>query len=116
MPYITGNSIALSVTFTQNGGNFPPVDPPTVTCYVMDPGGVVTSYVYGTSAQVIRLSTGSYSCQVNASAAGLWRYRWCGLGLALGGTVAAEGAFTVDPSPFNSGALLTEQSQNITRE
>ena len=93
--YYVGNLIRVSVAFTNTLGAA--VDPAVVKCQVRTPAGVVTTYTYGTDAAVIRDSTGNYHLDVDASAEGLWRYRWYSTG---SGQAAAEGAFDVPDSLF----------------
>lgn len=74
------------------------VDPTTVTFKICNPFGTVTSYVYGTDAEVVKVNTGDYYVEYSPDVSGRWWYRWETTG--SGTTTAIEGAFVVQQSPF----------------
>lgn len=77
------------------------VDPTTITFQLMNPGGQVSSYVYGTDAALVKVNTGDYYIDVTPDTSGRWFYRWDSTG--TGKTVGFEGSFVVVASPFYEG-------------
>jgi hypothetical protein len=88
--YALGNLVRVSAAFTNSVGAA--VDPAVVKCQVRTPDGTVTTYTYGTDAEVIKSATGAYYLDVDAATAGEWRYRWYSTG---SGQAADEGRFYV---------------------
>ncbi len=78
------------------------VDPSTVTFKVMSPGGTITSYVYGTDAELVKVNTGDYYVEWSPNCSGRWYYRWETTG--SGTTSAVEGSFVVVQSPMIESA------------
>ena len=71
-----------------------------------DPGTLVfklrgpcseTAYTYGTDAEVVKDSTGTYHIDVTPNHGGRWFYRWVSTGAGAG---AVEGDFNVQRSRF----------------
>ena len=73
-------------------------DPSTVTFKLFSPVGATTSYVYGTDAALIKAKTGDYYIDVTPDQSGRWYYRWESTG--TNSTIAIEGSFVVQRSPF----------------
>lgn len=91
-----GDVYRVSVAFADTEGVAG--DPAAVTCRLKRPGGLVSVYVYGTDAEVIKSGVGSYYVDVTVNAAGGWSYRWEGVGGGL--TAADEQLFYVKKSGF----------------
>jgi hypothetical protein len=90
--YPLGSSLILSATFTDIDNHT--VDPTTITCSTRDPLGVEFDYA---DPEVIKVSSGVYSCQIAPTVPGVWRYRWRGIGAVL---AANESKFEIKPSDF----------------
>lgn len=73
-------------------------DPDTVTFKLYSPSGVVSTYVYGTDAEINRSSVGDYYIDVVPTESGRWFYRWVSTGTFKASAV--EGTFVVQASPF----------------
>lgn len=54
----------------------------TVTFKVKSPAGVVTTYVYGVDAELVRGAMGVYYVDVDAAAWGVWNYGFVSTGSA----------------------------------
>jgi hypothetical protein len=59
--------------------------------------GIVTTYVYGTDAQLVRDSQGMYHVTISADAAGHWYWKFTSTGT---GQAAQKGYFTVESDDF----------------
>lgn len=66
--------ISMNVNFTDTSGD--DYDPETVTLKIIDPGGVETSYVYGTDDEVTRADSGNYVGTIRPDRGGRWFRRW----------------------------------------
>jgi ketosteroid isomerase-like protein len=55
-------------------------DPTTITFKIQPDGGVATTYVYGTNAQLVRVSAGVYTVNWIADSDGVHQYRFIGTG------------------------------------
>lgn len=93
--YVDG-VINITATFTDADGIA--VNPTTVTFKTMSPCRTETDYVYATDAEITRPATGYYIAQIQPGEAGVWFFRWQSTG--VGTTVATEGRFNVQCSPF----------------
>jgi hypothetical protein len=71
-----------------------PTDPGSTTLTVQDPAGGETTYTYPASP-IVRDSAGRFHADLVPDAAGIWKYRWAGVGLADG---ASEGQFYIEAS------------------
>lgn len=94
-PLIKSSAVRILGDFFDGIARF---DPTTVAFKVMDPSAVITTYSYGTAANVVRLSLGKFACDVNVSSAGTWHYRIESTTAGLNGD--QEGTFTVAASVF----------------
>ena len=72
-------------------------DPQTVKVSVRPPSGVISTYVFGTDAAVVKDSTGKYHIDIDANASGAWAVRWFSEGT---GKAAVEMRFKVKKSDF----------------
>lgn len=82
--YDVGDAVRFSVTFQDlNGTN---VDPDTVVFKTKNPAGTISTYTYGSDAEVVKDSTGKYHCDIVVGSEGFWFARWEG-----SGTVYAAG-------------------------
>jgi hypothetical protein len=77
--YDKGDKVRSQMVFTVNGV---PTDPTTITAKVRTPAGVTTPYVYGSDAEVVRVSTGVYRIDISAAQSGLYHVKWVGVGTA----------------------------------
>ena len=91
--YIPGELARMSLTAKDATGVL--ADPGALRLKVKTPAGIVTTYTYGSSAEVIKDSTGRYHADIQLTAAGVWAYRW---ELDAPNAGAAEGAITVQKS------------------
>ena len=88
--------IQISLNLQTNAGV--DVDPTTLTFKTWSPCGVTTTYVYGTDSEVSKSSVGDYDAVFTPDESGRWFYRWEATG--TGTTIAKEGDFLVQASPF----------------
>lgn len=97
--YDSGTTIRLKVTITDGSGTA--ADPGALTFKARQPDGTVTTYVYGTDAQLVKASTGIYYVDwpvpKTVAAEGAWFYRYEATGANAG---AIESSFRVRDSPF----------------
>ena len=73
-----GDLRRLSVAFTDSGGTAG--DPDAVTFTLRTPDGTVTTYTYGTDAELVRSGTGAYYVDWTIAQAGRHVYRFAGAG------------------------------------
>lgn len=92
--YDRGDVVRCTGTFATSGSN---TNPAAVMFKVMSPSGDVTTYTYGTDAQLVRDSTGVYHVDVSADELGTYAYRFWSTG---SGQAASEGQFSVRLSLF----------------
>jgi hypothetical protein len=95
MSYDIGDVVRCTGTFTTAAGVA--TDPTAVNFRVKTPAGTVTTYVYGTDAELVKASTGVYYVDVSLTMAGSWTYRFYSTGV---GQAAAEATFWVNRSAF----------------
>jgi hypothetical protein len=69
-------TVRTEAEFYDVEGNL--VDPVPLTFKFKTPGGVITTYTYGTNAQIVRRSLGRYTVDVLGNEAGVWYYRYNG--------------------------------------
>ncbi len=93
--YDVGDVVRCVGTFANSAGT--EVDPTAVLCKVREPDGTVTAYTYGVDAALVKAAVGSYYVDVEATAAGLWAYRFYSTGV---GQAAGEAGFRVRVSSF----------------
>lgn len=91
-----GAVLAITASFAAEDDSA--IDPDTVTFKTFSPCYGVTSYVYGTDAEVIRTGIGVYRAEFSPDRAGRWHYRWETTG--TGAVTVSEGDFIVQYSPF----------------
>lgn len=87
--YWSGTQVRVRGVYSTPAGIA--VDPVTVVCQVMAPGDDVESFIYGTDAEVIRDTGGSYYLDVNTESTGIYHYRW----QSDNPPAAAEGHFVI---------------------
>ena len=91
--YDLGDEVIVTGTFVDQDDDDAPVDPDTVTLYVKDPAGTVTTHEYGGSgSDITRESEGIYTMPIDANQPGWWYYRWVATGE---GQSAEEKSFEV---------------------
>lgn len=93
--YTLGSMIRLTSTFKVSGTN---TDPTAITFKVRAPSGTVTTYVYGTDAQLVKSATGVYYVDYTPAAEGVYAWRMAGTGTCV---AAEEQQFTVKDSRFS---------------
>jgi hypothetical protein len=93
--YDKGDLIRLTGVFQDSAGA--DQDPDVVVCKVKTPTGTVTTYTYGTDAELIKESTGNYYLDFNADVSGTYFYRFHSTG---NGKAAGENSFEVVASNF----------------
>lgn len=64
--------ITTSTPFADAAGT--EFDPENVEFEVKEPGEDTVTYVYGVDANVTKIGTGDYACDVDANTAGRWYY------------------------------------------
>jgi hypothetical protein len=87
-------SLPLSVATAAGAAG----DPSSLTCRVQDPTGTITLYTLGTDPQITKLATGSYVTTFVALTAGVWYWRYHGVGGVEGATL--DGAFITTATRF----------------
>lgn len=100
MKYIAGQTAVITATYTTPAGAL--ADPSTVVFKLRDSLGVETSYTYGSSGYVARLSLGVYTLSyplTGACAIGTWEVRAIGTGTVADAT---EQIFVVAASAFSN--------------
>lgn len=93
--YQLGDLVRCSGPFTNAAGTA--IDPTAVLFEVKDPAGTLTTYTYGTDAELVRDSAGNYHVDVDANLPGTWYYRFYSTGT---GQAADEASFIVETSQF----------------
>lgn len=93
--YTKGRLVRFSAVFRNAAGTA--ADPTGVTFKVRNPAGTLTTYVYGTDAELVRDSTGNYHVDYTVNASGEWHSRWEGSGAVV---TAEESQLLVAPSGF----------------
>lgn len=103
MAYRLGDSRKFTVRFEDGDGK--PYDPPKVRYKRRVPAGTITTYVYGTDVQLVKVAVGEYYVlevfPLNTSYIGKWNIRFEGLESDLTTPQAEdEYEFTVTGSIF----------------
>jgi hypothetical protein len=93
--YNQGDLIRTRALFTTADGI--PADPTTVTVKIKDPAKAITSKVYDTDPEVVKLGTGSYQYDHLIDQSGRWYYSWIGTGTVQ---VSAQQSFVIRRSQF----------------
>ena len=88
--------VRATATFANSAGTA--TDPTTVTVYVKNPAGTLSTYIYGTDAEVVKSATGIFYIDVDCNKAGEWHVRFKGTG-AVAQTV--RGIIRVETDPFS---------------
>lgn len=72
--YLIGETgrISVSITDLLNAA----ADPGALRLKVKSSSGVVTTYVYGASGELVKDSVGHYHADIILDAAGTWAWRW----------------------------------------
>lgn len=76
-----GDRVTVTAAFVNDADAA--VDPTTVTFHQQMPDGTITSYVYGTDAEVAKVSTGNYTFKRTTTQAGTHTVRCVGTGAAI---------------------------------
>lgn len=88
-----GDKVRVSAAFTD--ADEAASDPGGVLCKVREPDGTVTTYTYGTDADLVKDSTGNYRVDFLTTQSGRHRYGFYGI---TSGQAVAESEFRVQPS------------------
>lgn len=91
--YDYGDVVRVTATFTDPNAADAVVDPGTVSVSYKAPNAAVVTKVYGTDAEVVKVSTGVYRMDIDVATVGTWYYRWFSTGI---GKAAEEKSFIVD--------------------
>ena len=91
--YVNSNVIRISVQF-RDPDTKALFDPNTVSAKFADPAGTITTYDYGTDAELVKDSTGKYHVDVTVELVGTWFYTFIGDGSRQ------DASFEVTPSVF----------------
>lgn len=76
--YDIGDLVRIQSTFKNVDGTV--VDPTTITFKLKTPDGTVTTYVYGSNAEVVKEGTGIYHVDWSCTQAGQHIYLYVGTG------------------------------------
>ena len=93
--YDIGDLVRCQGIFTDAASTV--TDPAAITFKVKNPSGTTTTYVYGTDAQLVKDSTGTYYVDVSINSAGVWYYRFASTG---SGQAAGENYFRARSTYF----------------
>lgn len=95
--YTVGDTVRVTSTFSDLAGTN--ADPTTITFKYRTPAPALTtySYVYATSTEVVKSTTGIYYVDVALTTSGEFRWRWVGAGALA---AADEGPIFVEESSF----------------
>lgn len=93
--YDVGDVVRCAGAFANSAGTA--VDPTAVFCKVRKPDGTISTYTYGADAALVRAGAGSFYVDVEATASGIWHYRFYATGT---GQAAGEQSFRVRASFF----------------
>ncbi len=91
--YDNGDLVRAATAFTNSGGSA--ADPSNITVKYRIGAGVISSYVYGTDAEVVRDSVGNYHIDILMENPGVYHIRWEGTGTV---TAADEDTWIVKQS------------------
>ena len=101
------STVRIPVNFQDATGA--DTDPSTVTFKLYSPSAEISTYVYGTNAEVLKTSVGDYYIDVTPDEPGRWHFRWESTGTNK--ATAVEGSFVVQVSrffePYSSDAYRT---------
>lgn len=89
-----GDTVDVTGTFRDRDDAL--VDPTTVSCTLRDPSDNDTTYVYGTDAELVQVSSGIYRLTVPVDEAGRWYWRM----FSTGSQAAETGSFIVEQSAW----------------
>jgi hypothetical protein len=92
--YDVGDKVRISFAITGPSGAL--VDPTTVSGKFKTPTGTKTTYVYGTDAALVKVSTGNYYFDITINDDGQWHYA----AISVDPPASAEGSFHVRRSQF----------------
>lgn len=98
--YHVGDAVRVSTASAFTDAAAAAFDPDIVRGKVLDPAGAVTTYVYGTDAELIRDGAGLYHFDINVDAEGTWYYRIEGESSGGAYQGADEGTFEALDSAF----------------
>lgn len=72
-----GTIIRAKVTYTDPDTGVV-IDPNEVSVIVRSPDGALTTYEYGTDAQLVRTGVGLYYVLITLAAVGTYKWKWTG--------------------------------------
>jgi len=95
--YTEGNMLVFEATFYDEIGNTL-INPTLVAFGYRVNGGEISSFIYGTGNEVIRVSVGTYRISVDStSLPGTWVWEWQSSGT---GQAVVSSSLTVVPAPM----------------
>lgn len=71
---VIGQAIQITASFTNVNGVL--ADPSALRLRTRSPAGLITNYVYGASAEVVKDGVGKYHANIAMNLDGKWTYRW----------------------------------------
>lgn len=95
--FIPGEVATLAISVTTLAGLA--ADPGALTLKIEPPAASVTTYTYGTAAEIVRDGVGLYHADIPLTTPGRWYYRW---ELSTPNAGAVEGSIEVKRSRFMS--------------
>lgn len=93
--YEIGDRVRIRTTTPFQSAAGVAFDPDVVEFEVKEPGEATVTYVYGTDANVTRLATGDFACDVDVDTAGTWYYHVTGETSGEENRGADQGHFSV---------------------
>lgn len=87
-----GTRVRISCVLSPLTSPDVPADPASVTCEVTSPSGVVNVTHWPADPEIVHESAGKFHLDVEASSAGVWKYRWSSIG---GVQAVSRGEFKV---------------------
>lgn len=72
--FVIGAVAKIAVTIKSDAGQL--ADPSAFRLRVKSPSAVLTNYVYGSAAEIVKDAIGTYHAVIPLTEAGKWTYRW----------------------------------------
>lgn len=98
--YDVGDAVRVSTSTVFTNAAAAAFDPDVVRGKFKDPSGNVTTYVYGTDAELVKDGTGDYYFDINVDEEGTWYYRIEGESSGGAYQGADEGTFEATDGAF----------------
>lgn len=72
--FVIGAVAKIAVTIKNDAGVL--ADPSAFRLRVKSPSGILTNYVFGSAAEIVKDAVGTYHAVIPLTEAGKWTYRW----------------------------------------